>query len=86
MLLYCRKIVRTILYSSERVTGESSEAMWFLFVLLLCSLTASGYVMWHNYYKVGEGQRRSRYKLLLNCIMIITSVVPPEFPVSVPFP
>jgi manganese-transporting P-type ATPase len=80
----CSKIVRTVLFTSERVTGENKEAMFFLLILFCFSLLASGYVLWNWWDDVFISKNqssRSFHKLLLNCIMIITSVVPPEFPV-----
>lgn len=46
--------------------------------LLLCVVFASAYVLLHGL----NDPSRSRYKLILNCIMIITSVVPPELPME----
>ena len=41
-------------------------------------LAASGYVLYHRYNEDAEG----RYKLLLRCLLIITSVVPTELPMQ----
>ncbi|XP_053992658.1 uncharacterized protein LOC128883858 [Hylaeus volcanicus] len=79
------KIVRTVLFTSERVTGENKEAMLFLLILFFFSLLASGYVLWNwwdDVFILKNQSSRSFHKLLLNCIMIITSVVPPEFPIT----
>lgn len=70
--------MRTILFSTERVTVESKETYFYLLILLIFALIAS-------YYVLSEGLRdpdRSRYKLLLRCILIITNVVPPELPME----
>eukprot|EP00921_Rhytidocystis_pertsovi_P002401 GHVQ01004101.1.p1 GENE.GHVQ01004101.1~~GHVQ01004101.1.p1 ORF type:complete len:1226 (+),score=142.92 GHVQ01004101.1:65-3742(+) len=72
------KLVRTIVFSSERVTVSSREALYFLFILLLFAISASVYVL-------REGLRhnnRSVFSLVLSCSHIITSVVPPEFPIT----
>ena len=70
--------MRTILDTTGRATVESKEAYVFLFILLIFAIIASGYSL-----KVGlEDPERNRYKLLLRCIIILTSVVPPELPME----
>jgi manganese-transporting P-type ATPase len=72
------KLMRTILDTTGRATVESKEAYVFLFILLIFALIASGYVL-----KLGlDDPDRNRYKLLLRCIIILTSVVPPELPME----
>ncbi|KAK3283026.1 hypothetical protein CYMTET_9259, partial [Cymbomonas tetramitiformis] len=72
------KLMRTIMFSTERVTANSVESALFLCVLVVFAVGASGYVL-----KMGLADAtRSRYKLLLNCVMIITSVIPPELPME----
>ena len=68
--------MRMILFSSDRVTVENQEVYLYLLILLVFALIAS--------YKVlSEGLKdidMSRYKIMLRCVMIITSVVPPDLP------
>jgi len=72
------KLVRTMIYSSEQVTANNKEAFMFIGFLLIFALAAAGYVL----VKGVEEEGRSRYKLLLDCILIITAVVPPELPME----
>lgn len=72
------KLMRTILYSTESVTANSSEAALFILFLLVFAIAASGYVLYHRY----TNEPGARYKLLLRCVLIITSVVPPELPMQ----
>ena len=72
------KLMRTILDTTERVSVESREAYVFIFVLLLFALVASYHVMEEGL----KDPERNRYKLLLKCILILTSVVPPELPME----
>ena len=72
------KLMWTILDTTGWATVESKEAYVFLFILLICALVASGYVL-----KIGlDDPEWNRYKLLLWCIIILTSVVPPELPME----
>lgn len=70
--------MRMILFSTERVTVESSETYIYLLILLCFALAASHYVLTEGL----KDPDRSRYKLMLRCILIITNVVPPELPME----
>ncbi|KAI0560238.1 P-type ATPase [Gracilaria domingensis] len=72
------KLMRTILYSTESVTENSWEAAMFILLMLVFAIAASAYVLHHRYTEDHDG----RYKLLLRCVLIITSVVPPELPMQ----
>jgi len=70
--------MRMILFSSVRVTVESVEVYYYLLILLIFALMASYHVM-----KEGlKDPDRSRYKIMLRCVLIITNVVPPELPME----
>ncbi|KAL3934035.1 MAG: hypothetical protein SGPRY_000012 [Prymnesium sp.] len=71
-------LIRTILYSSERVTENSLETLVFICFLLCFALVAAGYVLYDGL----NDPSISRFKLFLHCSMIITSVVPPELPME----
>ncbi|ORY77669.1 hypothetical protein BCR37DRAFT_382557 [Protomyces lactucae-debilis] len=70
-------LVRTMIYSTERVSANNVEALFFILFLLVFAIAASWYV-WTN----GVLQERPKKKLLLDCILIVTSVVPPELPME----
>lgn len=70
-------LVRTMIYSTERVSANNAEALLFILFLLIFAIAASWYV-----WKEGVIQDRKRSKLLLDCVLIITSVVPPELPME----
>lgn len=70
-------LVRTMIFSTERVGAGNKEAYFFILFLLIFAIAASWYV-WTE----GVKADRKRSKLLLDCILIITSVVPPELPME----
>lgn len=71
------KLMRKILYS-DRVTLDSKEAFIFIGILLCFALAATSYVVYYSY----SNENKDKYKLLLKCVIIITSVVPPELPIE----
>jgi cation-transporting ATPase 13A1 len=60
-------------FSSEKVSGNTFEAFMLVLFLLMFALSASGYVLMK-----GLEQEKDHFGLLLHCILIITSVIPPE--------
>lgn len=70
-------LVRVMIYSAERVSVDNKEALYFILFLLIFAIVASWYV-WVE----GSRMGRIQSKLILDCILIITSVVPPELPME----
>ena len=66
------QLVRTMLSSTERVGANNIESFLFIGSLLIFAIAASWYV-WVKGIERGLGKSK-----LLDCVMIITSVVPPE--------
>ncbi|KAH8741211.1 hypothetical protein FG386_000118 [Cryptosporidium ryanae] len=72
------KLIRTISSSNEKITSNGIESLLFLALLVVCSLIASSYILYHGLYD----DSRNKFKLIISCIHIITSVIPPEFPIT----
>eukprot|EP00049_Salpingoeca_infusionum_P025583 m.20377 g.20377 ORF g.20377 m.20377 type:complete len:1339 (+) comp8156_c0_seq2:3-4019(+) len=67
------RLVRMIQFSSENVSGDIKETLMLMCILLVFAISASGYVLKH-----GLDEGRDSFDLLLHCILIVTSVIPPE--------
>ncbi|KAK4688093.1 manganese-transporting P-type ATPase, partial [Tremellales sp. Uapishka_1] len=71
------QLVRTMIFSTERVSANTFESFLFIAFLLVFAIAASAYV-WIK----GLERGMAKGKLLLDCVLIITSVVPPELPME----
>lgn len=72
------KLVRMIEGSQEKVKGHERETGLLLLLLFFFAVGSSSYVLYHGL----QNDNRSKYELLLHCILIITSVIPPELPMQ----
>ena len=71
-------LMRKILFATERVGGGGKETACFIGVLVVLALVAAITVLSAGL----QDPRRNRFRLVLHCIMIVTSVVPPELPME----
>lgn len=72
------KLVRMIEGSQESVKDHERETGYLLLFLCFFAVLSSSYVLYHGM----RDDNRSKYELLLHCILIVTSVIRPELPMQ----
>ena len=70
------KLIRKVVANTESLRLEEKDGLWIILFLLICSLITSAYVLDQGM----DNEDRSKEKLFLRFILIITTVVPPELP------
>lgn len=66
------ELLRSISCSDDNVSVNNKESLLFMAVLLVFAVAASSYVLKHGW----SSGKTSHFKLLMRCIMIITTVRP----------
>lgn len=70
------KLTRTVLFNNENLNIKQGEAFILIFILLIFSVWSSVNILLQGL----DDPERDKNKLFLRCILIITTVVPPELP------
>jgi cation-transporting ATPase 13A1 len=70
------RLIRSFFYNNENVQSKQVDGMVILVMLLVFAIISSANVLYHGLHD----SSRDKNKLFLRCILIVTTVVPPELP------
>jgi magnesium-transporting ATPase (P-type) len=71
-------LLQMIEFSQQTVSGDAWETGLALFILFIFAIIASGYVLKEGLRK----KEKTTHEILIKCVIIITSVVPRQFPMQ----
>lgn len=72
------RLIRTILFASQRVSAESKDSMYLLGFLSVFAIFASGYIAWFGI----QSKTISTFRIIVECLLILTSSIPPDLPME----
>ncbi|OHT14736.1 E1-E2 ATPase family protein [Tritrichomonas foetus] len=72
------RLIRTILFASQRVSAESKDSMYLLVFLSIFAIFASGYVVYYG----RKSSTISTFRIIVECLLILTSSIPPDLPMQ----
>ncbi|KAK8898839.1 hypothetical protein M9Y10_001131 [Tritrichomonas musculus] len=75
------RLIRTILFASQRVSAESRDSMYLLGFLSIFAIIASGYIAWYGI----QSKSISTFRIIVECLLILTSSIPPDLPMELTF-
>ncbi|KAK8898836.1 hypothetical protein M9Y10_001128 [Tritrichomonas musculus] len=75
------RLIRTILYSSEKISVESKDSYYLLLFLSVFAILASGYLAYYGM----KAHAFSTFRLIVETLLILTSTIPPDLPLQTNF-
>jgi cation-transporting ATPase 13A1 len=78
------ELIQMVEFSQAEVRTDRKDTLKLILLLLCFALAAVAYVIYQKLSGTGTEKltKMNEYKLMLRCVMIITSVVPPELPMQ----
>lgn len=70
------KLIKTIAFNEERMNITTKDSIMFLFIMFIVAVISAVYTFVRGY----DGKVCKISKLFLECLMILTSVIPPDLP------
>lgn len=75
------RLIRTIMFSTQRISADSKDSLYLLLFLTFFALCSAGYV----FYNGQQTHAINNFRLIVECLLIITSTIPPDLPMELSF-